>query len=119
MMDLSKNGPMLFPSCSRANHDGDTVICVGDSLTIGGDGFCVIAGPCAVESEEQIFAAAKAVKEGGAHMLRGGAFKPRTSPYAFQGLGEAGLELGTRKPLPPVRNGTLEAPLGNGEITLS
>lgn len=63
---------------------------VGD-ITIGKD-FLVIAGPCSVESEDQIIEIAKRVKESGANMLRGGAFKPRTSPYAFQGLGEKGLE---------------------------
>lgn len=68
-----------------------TVECGG--ARIGGKHFCIIAGPCAVESREQILETAAAVKEGGAHMLRGGAFKPRTSPYAFQGMGEEGLKL--------------------------
>ncbi|HEX8284317.1 MAG TPA: 3-deoxy-7-phosphoheptulonate synthase [Pyrinomonadaceae bacterium] len=65
---------------------------VGDA-TIGGDELAIIAGPCAVESREQLFAVAEAVKRSGARFFRGGAFKPRTSPYAFQGLGEEGLKL--------------------------
>lgn len=65
---------------------------VGD-VKIGGGNFCVMAGPCSVESEEQIVAVAKAVKASGANMLRGGAFKPRTSPYDFAGLKAEGLEL--------------------------
>jgi len=68
-----------------------TLIRVGD-VTIG-HGFTVIAGPCSVESEEQTIETARGVKEAGAHMLRGGAFKPRTSPYAFQGLGIKGLQI--------------------------
>ncbi|PKQ28013.1 MAG: 3-deoxy-7-phosphoheptulonate synthase [Candidatus Anoxymicrobium japonicum] len=76
---------------SREFHPDSTVVKVGP-VEFGGETFVVIAGPCAVESEEQLIAAAKAVKEAGAHMLRGGAFKPRTSPYAFQGLGEEGLK---------------------------
>ena len=70
----------------------DTVIELGGKKLGGGD-FVVIAGPCAVESEEQLIRIAKAVKKSGAHLLRGGAFKPRTSPYAFQGLGLEGLKL--------------------------
>jgi len=65
----------------------------GSSLTIGGKGFIVIAGPCSVESEKQIIETARAVKKAGAHILRGGAYKPRTSPYAFQGMEEEGLKL--------------------------
>jgi 3-deoxy-7-phosphoheptulonate synthase len=68
-----------------------TLIRVGE-VTIG-DGFTVIAGPCSVESEEQTLETARRVKEAGAHLLRGGAFKPRTSPYAFQGLGIRGLQI--------------------------
>lgn len=75
----------------RANPAG-TRIRVGP-LEIGGDGFVVIAGPCAVEGEAQIRETAAAVAAAGAHLLRGGAFKPRTSPYSFQGLGEPGLQL--------------------------
>jgi 3-deoxy-7-phosphoheptulonate synthase len=69
-----------------------TVVKVGDA-TIGGDELAVIAGPCAVETREQTFAVAAAVKRSGARFFRGGAFKPRTSPYAFQGLGEEGLQI--------------------------
>ncbi|MCX5815723.1 MAG: 3-deoxy-7-phosphoheptulonate synthase [Proteobacteria bacterium] len=68
-----------------------TVVSVGD-VTIG-EGFCVIAGPCSVENEKQTIETAHAVKEAGADMMRGGAFKPRTSPYAFQGLGLKGLKI--------------------------
>ena len=75
---------------SREAHPEDTLIRVGDVL-IGGGELTVIAGPCAVESEKQIIEIAEAVKAAGATMLRGGAFKPRTSPYDFQGLGEEGI----------------------------
>jgi 3-deoxy-7-phosphoheptulonate synthase len=64
-----------------------------NGVKIGGPGIVIIAGPCSVESREQMLEIAQAVKEAGAHALRGGAYKPRTSPYAFQGLGEAGLEI--------------------------
>lgn len=67
-----------------------TVVRVGD-VEIGGDQLVIIAGPCSVESEQQIHVAARIVAEGGAHILRGGCYKPRTSPYSFQGLGEEGL----------------------------
>ena len=77
---------------SRETNASDTLIEVG-GVTIGGDNLTVIAGPCSVESYEQLLETAKAVKAAGAVMLRGGAFKPRTSPYAFQGLGEDGLKL--------------------------
>jgi chorismate mutase/prephenate dehydratase len=76
----------------RGARSDDTVIPVGN-LLIGGGGFLVMAGPCSVESAEQINATARAVREAGAQILRGGVFKPRTSPYAFQGLGWEGLEL--------------------------
>jgi 3-deoxy-7-phosphoheptulonate synthase len=69
-----------------------TIVPVGD-VTIGGDELAIIAGPCAVESREQILAVAEAVQRSGAKFFRGGAFKPRTSPYAFQGMGEEGLKL--------------------------
>ena len=69
-----------------------TIVKVGDA-TIGGDELAIIAGPCAVENREQLFAVAEAVRRSGARFFRGGAFKPRTSPYAFQGLGEEGLKL--------------------------
>ena len=80
-----------YKNANRKFHPEDTVIQVGDTQ-IGGGTLTIMAGPCAVESEEQVVAIAKAVKASGATMLRGGAFKPRTSPYAFQGLGEKGLE---------------------------
>lgn len=81
-----------FKCCNRKFHPEDTVISVGD-VRIGGGNFCMIAGPCSVESEEQIVGIAKDVKAAGANMLRGGAFKPRTSPYDFQGLKADGIEL--------------------------
>ena len=81
-----------FKCCNRKFHPDDTVIDV-KGVKIGGGHFCMIAGPCSVESEEQIVAVAKAVKDAGANMLRGGAFKPRTSPYDFQGLKGRGIEL--------------------------
>ncbi len=81
-----------YKLASRDFHPADTLISIGD-LTIGGNQLTVIGGPCAVEDREQILTTAHAVKAAGAHILRGGAYKPRSSPYAFQGLGEAGLEL--------------------------
>lgn len=81
-----------YKKASRAFHPENTVIKVGDTL-IGEGTFTVIAGPCSVESKEQIIEVAEAVKKDGATILRGGAFKPRTSPYSFQGLGLEGLEL--------------------------
>lgn len=81
-----------FKLANRYFHPQDTVIKVGDN-TIGGNKIAVIAGPCSVESEEQILTIAEQVKESGATFLRGGAYKPRTSPYSFQGLKEDGLEL--------------------------
>ena len=81
-----------FKCCNRKFHPDDTVVEVGD-VKIGSGNFCMIAGPCSVESEEQIVAVAKAVKASGANMLRGGAYKPRTSPYDFQGLQGSGIEL--------------------------
>lgn len=81
-----------FKCCNRKFHPEDTVVEVGD-VKIGSGNFCMIAGPCSVESEEQIVAVAKAVKASGANMLRGGAYKPRTSPYDFQGLKGSGIEL--------------------------
>ncbi|GGI95354.1 3-deoxy-7-phosphoheptulonate synthase [Alicyclobacillus cellulosilyticus] len=81
-----------FKLASRQYHPESTVIRVGD-IEIGGGEPVIIAGPCAVESREQILEAAHQVKAAGAHMLRGGAFKPRSSPYSFQGLAEEGLKL--------------------------
>ncbi|MFN2625469.1 MAG: 3-deoxy-7-phosphoheptulonate synthase [Mycobacteriales bacterium] len=77
---------------SREHHDATSTIDVG-GVSIGADTFTLIAGPCAVESEEQTLAAARMAQRAGATLLRGGAFKPRTSPYAFQGLGRPGLEI--------------------------
>lgn len=77
---------------SRDFQADDTVITVG-TATVGGGAFAVIAGPCSIESEDQVMATARAVKAAGATMLRGGAYKPRTSPYAFQGMGLEGLRL--------------------------
>ena len=81
-----------FKNANRKFHPLDTVIKVRDAA-IGGGKLTVIAGPCSVESEEQIITVARSVKASGATLLRGGAFKPRTSPYAFQGLREEGLKL--------------------------
>ena len=81
-----------FKCCNRKFHPDDLVVDVGGAK-IGGGNFCMIAGPCSVETEEQIVSIAKSVKQSGAQMLRGGAFKPRTSPYDFQGLEATGLEL--------------------------
>jgi 3-deoxy-7-phosphoheptulonate synthase len=77
---------------SRQTHPQDTVVEVG-GVAIGGESFVVIAGPCSVESAEQMLCTARYVQQAGAAILRGGAFKPRTSPYSFQGLGEKGLKL--------------------------
>ena len=79
-----------YKAANRKFHPDDTVIEIGKAK-IGGGHFLTIAGPCSVESEEQIVEVARAVKASGADMLRGGAFKPRTSPYSFQGLREEGL----------------------------
>ncbi len=81
-----------FKQVNRKFHPRDSIVEVGNAK-IGGGYFSMIAGPCSVESEDQIIEVAEAVKEAGATILRGGAFKPRTSPYAFQGMGEEGLHL--------------------------
>ena len=81
-----------FKRANRAFHPDDSVIDVG-GVKIGGRQMQVIAGPCSVETREQIIGVAKSVKMAGAHLMRGGAFKPRTSPYSFQGMGMPGLEL--------------------------
>ena len=80
-----------FKSANRKFHPDDSVIKVGNT-SVGGNVFAIMAGPCSVESEEQVIEIAKAVKAAGATMLRGGAFKPRTSPYDFQGLKAEGIE---------------------------
>lgn len=84
------SGP--YKQCNRQFHPEDTVISVGNAK-IGGGNFCMIAGPCSVETEAQIIEVAQKVKQAGADILRGGAFKPRTSPYDFQGLGGEGIRL--------------------------
>jgi 3-deoxy-7-phosphoheptulonate synthase len=81
-----------YKNANRKFHPADTIVPVGNTQ-IGGGTLTIMAGPCSVESEAQIVAVAKAVKASGATMLRGGAFKPRTSPYAFQGMGAEGIEL--------------------------
>jgi 3-deoxy-7-phosphoheptulonate synthase len=81
-----------FKLVSRESHPANSLVKV-DGIVIGGDTFCVMAGPCSVESEEQLVNTARAVKAAGATVLRGGAYKPRTSPYEFQGLGKEGLRL--------------------------
>jgi 3-deoxy-7-phosphoheptulonate synthase len=78
---------------SREVKGEDTVVRIAPGVEVGGGQLVIAAGPCAVESLEQTLTIARAVKKAGAHLLRGGAFKPRTSPYAFQGLGEKGLEI--------------------------
>ena len=81
-----------YKLAGRDMHPDDTIIKVGD-VSIGGDEVVVIAGPCSIETEEQLMSTAVAVKNSGARILRGGAFKPRSSPYAFRGLGVEGLKL--------------------------
>ncbi len=81
-----------FKLASREFHPADTVVEIG-GVSLGGETLAVMAGPCSVESREQILAAARTVKAAGGQILRGGAFKPRTSPYSFQGLGVEGLKL--------------------------
>lgn len=92
MVDSVKRVSEPYKRCSRKFHPEDTVIEIGD-VKIGGGNFAVIAGPCSVESEEQLNTIAEQVKLSGARMLRGGAFKPRTSPYSFQGLKGEGISL--------------------------
>ena len=82
-----------YKKANRKYHPEDTVIELSNGRSVGGNRLAVIAGPCSVESEAQICAVAEDVKASGAALLRGGAFKPRTSPYSFQGMGTAGLDL--------------------------
>ena len=82
-----------FKKANRKFHPDDTVVRVTDEVAFGGGNFQIIAGPCSVETEEQVETVARAVKESGAGMLRGGAFKPRTSPYDFQGLHGEGIRI--------------------------
>ena len=81
-----------YKLANRAFHPEDTIVDVA-GVKVGGGHMALIAGPCSVESEEQVIEISKAAKESGANMLRGGAFKPRTSPYSFQGMGLAGLDI--------------------------
>ena len=92
MVESVKRVSEPFKQANRKFHPNDTVIDVG-GVKIGGGHFAMMAGPCSVESEEQIIEVAKAVKASGANILRGGAFKPRTSPYAFQGMKGEGIQL--------------------------
>ena len=81
-----------YKLANRAFHPDDTIVDVA-GVKVGGDNLALIAGPCSVESEEQVIEIAKSIKASGANILRGGAFKPRTSPYAFQGMGSSGLDI--------------------------
>lgn len=92
MVQAAKRLSSPYRCSGRTARAENTVIRVGNAA-IGGENFCVIAGPCSVESEEQILSIAAKVKTAGAKLLRGGAFKPRTSPYSFQGLGKEGIDL--------------------------
>jgi 3-deoxy-7-phosphoheptulonate synthase len=104
---VEKTMPILKPYklASRESHEGNTVVSVG-SIKIGGPDFIVMAGPCAIESDEQLLESAYIAKKGGAQILRGGAYKPRTSPYSFQGMEKEGLKLlnhvGSQTNLPTV-----------------
>jgi 3-deoxy-7-phosphoheptulonate synthase len=82
-----------YKQVSREWREDNTIVTIAPGVSFGGRDIVIIAGPCSVESEEQIVTAARAVRAGGATALRGGAFKPRSSPYAFQGLGKKGLEM--------------------------
>ena len=82
-----------YKQASREWHPENTVVTIAPGVHVGGDAVTLVAGPCSVESEEQILSAARAVRAAGASCLRGGAFKPRSSPYSFQGLGKRGLEM--------------------------
>ena len=107
LLGVEKTMPILKPYklASRESHEGNTVVSVG-SIKIGGPEFIVMAGPCAIESEEQLLESAYIAKKGGAQILRGGAYKPRTSPYSFQGMEKEGLkvlnQVGSRTSLPTV-----------------
>lgn len=90
-VDAVKRITQPFKLASRQFHPENSIFAL-DGFQIGGDEIVIIAGPCSVESRSQILETAQAVREAGAHALRGGAFKPRTSPYSFQGLGEQALE---------------------------
>ena len=91
-VDVVQRITQPYKLASRQFHPENTILPI-DGFTVGGEEIAIIAGPCSVESRSQIIETAIAVKEAGASALRGGVFKPRTSPYSFQGLGEEGLEL--------------------------
>lgn len=93
IVDSVKRVSEPFKQANRKFHPADTVVELKNGTKIGGSNFVYMAGPCSVESEEQIVYCAQRVKAAGAQILRGGAFKPRTSPYSFQGMGEEGLRL--------------------------
>ena len=92
IVDAIKRVSEPYKRANRKFHPEDTVVDV-NGVRIGGGNFAIIAGPCSVESEEEILEVAEGVKAAGASMLRGGAFKPRTSPYDFQGMRAEGIEL--------------------------
>ena len=92
IVDSVKRVSEPFKQANRKFHPNDTIVKIGN-VKIGGGHFAVIAGPCSIETEDQIIECATAVKNSGANILRGGAFKPRTSPYAFQGLKDEGIRL--------------------------
>ena len=92
MVESVKRISEPYNRANRKFHPNDTIVEIGH-VRIGGGYFAMIAGPCSVESEDQIIEVAQSVKASGAHILRGGAFKPRTSPYAFQGMKEEGIRL--------------------------
>ncbi len=93
MVESVKRISEPFKQVNRKFHPEDTVVEIGGGVKIGGGNFILIAGPCSVESREQVTAIARSVKASGANVLRGGTFKPRTSPYDFQGLKAEGIEL--------------------------
>lgn len=93
IVDSVKRVSEPFKQANRKFHPDDTVVTLKNGVKIGGGNFVYMAGPCSVESEEQIIYCAKRVQAAGAQILRGGAFKPRTSPYSFQGMGEDGIRL--------------------------
>lgn len=92
---VEKTVPIMdsYKLANKKFHHGPSEISITDTVTVGGQELLIIGGPCAVETEEQVLTTAKAVRAAGAQMLRGGAYKPRTSPYAFQGLEEKGIEI--------------------------
>jgi len=94
MPGVEKTMPVTrpFKRASREFHPQDTHVAIGDTV-VGGPEVVMVAGPCAVESQEQMSETGQAIKQAGAQMIRGGAYKPRTSPYSFQGLGEEGLKI--------------------------